>query len=146
MKAFDRASAKSWCEARAFAMDARGLPALDGAVEEFSIPKDAGARVALVRGHMRAFREEEEVCVWLHDWSVWPSGQWEHLFQRFRISYGISESLEQRPCLLIRKKDFDAAISAVIYSVLMLWDCYVLASSGRQFAFYSHDEVGKKSA
>jgi hypothetical protein len=146
MKAIDRVSAKSWCEAHAFAVNARGLPAMDGADEGFSIPKDAGARVALVRGHMRAFREEEEVCIWLDDWNVWPSGQWEHLFLRFRLSYDISASLEERPCLLIQKNNFDAAISAVIYSVLMLWDCYVLGASGRQFAFYSHDEVGKKRA
>jgi len=146
MEAIDRDSAKSWCDAHGYAIDKRGLPALEGAGADFSIPKDAGARVALVRGHMRAFEQEGEICIWLHDWNVWPSGQWEHLFQRFRLSYGISESLEARPCHLLRKKDFEAAVSIVTYSALMLWDCYVLGGSRRAFAFYSHDEVGKKSA
>ncbi|MEM0966083.1 MAG: hypothetical protein AAGJ81_08055 [Verrucomicrobiota bacterium] len=146
MKAIDKTAAKEWCEAHDFEIDSGGLPSLIPTTEKFSIPEDAGARVALVRGHMRAFCDEEETCVWLNDWSVWPSGQWEHLFQQFRLSYGISEKLAELPCQLIQKKEFDATVSTVIYAVLMLWDCYVLGASGQRFVFYSHDEVGLKSA
>lgn len=146
MKALERHAIEMWSESRGYGLNARALPALRDCdeLERFTIPRDAGQRVALVRGHMRAFQDEDEVCVWLHDWSVWPSGQWEHLFRRFRASYGISESLEERPGHLIRKKEFDAAVSTVVYSVLMLWDCHVLGSSGRPFVFYSHDEFGRK--
>jgi hypothetical protein len=148
VKALDRVSVEGWAQAHGYALSSRALPALRDSEQlvSFEIPQDAGRRVAIVRGDMRAFSAEDEVCVWLHDWSVWPSGQWHHLFDRFRASYGIIESLDQRPALLVARKDFDAAVSATIYAVLMLWDCHVLGSSGRPFAFYSHDEFGRKTA
>jgi hypothetical protein len=146
MRAIDRRSAEAWAQAHGYELDSRMLPALRDSdeIERFSIPQDAGKRVSIVRGHLRMFESEEEVCVWIYDWNVWPSGQWHHLFDRFRHSYGITHSLDERPCHLIPRKEFDATISTVVYSVLMLWDCHVLAPSGRPFAFYSHDEFGRK--
>jgi hypothetical protein len=95
---------------------------------------------------MDAVKEEAEICVWLYDWSVWPSGQWEHLFHRFRASYGITEDIMSRPAHHVRPEEFEAATSIAIYSILMLWDCHVLGASGRPFLFYSHDEYGKRRA
>lgn len=146
MQALTSLMLQRWAESHGYALDERGLPALRSAtdLERFPIPSDSGGRVALVRRHLRAFQSEAEVCVWLHDWDVWPSGQWHHLFQRFRLSYGISESLDECPGFVIPTASFDAATSAVVYAVLMLWDCHVLGSSGRLFLFYSHDEFGNR--
>jgi hypothetical protein len=148
MKAIDRRAAEEWAVAHGYTLNSRGLPGLRDSdqIERFTIPKDAGQRVALVKGHMRAFRDEEEVCIWIYDWSVWPSGQWEHVYDRFRLSYGISGTIADYPAHIIPKIEFEAAISTVVYSVLMLWDCHVLGLSGRPFAFYSHDEFGKKNS
>lgn len=148
MKAIDKASAQTWCASHGIAIGDDGLPAVRVAsdLQEFAIPQDAGARVALVRGHMRSLQEEDEVCVWLDDWDVWQSGQRWHILDRFRLSYGVTETIAKNPCHLVRKEDFETTVSLVVFSVLMLADCHVLGSSGRSYAFYSHDEFGKKTA
>jgi hypothetical protein len=146
MRALDRSGAEEWCRAHGYGLNSRSLPALRDSDDciTFPIPADASQRVGLARSDMEAFKEEEELCVWLHDWSVWPSGQWEHLFRRFRASYGIAEDLIARPAHLVSREEFDAAVSIAVYSTLMLWDCHVLGASGRSFLFYSHDEYGRK--
>jgi len=147
MKALEHVVGRSWCEGRGYAFNAHGLPVLrhgDG-LQQFSIPSDAGKRVAMAKQQMEIFRKEEEVCIWICDWDVWPSGQWEHLFQRFRLSYGITEDLHERSWHLVPKSDFDAALSIAIYAVLMLWYCHVFGLSGIPFLFYSHDEIGTKT-
>lgn len=143
MKAIDKATARIWCAVHGFAWGDRDLPVQCGP-EEFTIPQDAGARIALVREHLVPFRNEEEVLILIDDWAVWPSGQWMHTFDRFRLSYGISESLIERPGHIVSKEEFDPATSIAKYAVLMLWDCYILGSSGRTFLYYSHDESGNK--
>jgi hypothetical protein len=95
---------------------------------------------------MIEFRAETEICVWLYDWDVWPSGQWHHLFQRFRASYGLADDLLSRPAHVVRGEEIEAATSIAVYAALMLWDCHVLGASGRPFLFYSHDEFGKRRA
>ena len=146
MKALTRQESEAWAKAHGYDLDYASLPALRSAdqLTSFVIPEDAGKRVALVRGDMRAFSSEREVCIWIHDWNVWPSGQWAHLFDQFRRAYGIFDTFEQRPCHVISNQDFDASISIAVYSVLMLWDCHILASSGLPYLYYSHDEFGRK--
>ena len=148
MKAIARETAQAWCIAHGFPIGDFELPTMRSAdnLEEFEIPEDAGKRVALVRGHMQSFKDEEEICVWLCDWDVWKSGQRWHIFDRFRLSYGVNESISKKPGHILLKKDFETAISLVTFSVLMLADCHVLGSSGRSYIFYSHDEYGKKTA
>ena len=146
MIAIDLHTVQTWSHDHGYALSGFGLPAFRDIehCDTFDIPPDAGQRVALVREHLSVFREEVEICVWLHYWSVWPSGQWHHIFDRFRLSYGVAETLIAKPGHLIPKAEFEVAISIVVYSVLMLWDCHVLGVSGRPFLFYCHDEYGKR--
>jgi len=148
MTAFDLAGVQAWSKAHGYALNDRRLPALRDVehCDVFDILPDAGRRVALVRRHLSIFEEEDEVCVWLWEWNVWPSSQWHHIFERFRMSYGVHEPLSTMPGHLIPKGEVEAAVSSAVYSVLMLWDCHVLGASGRPFLFYSHDEYGKKLA
>jgi hypothetical protein len=148
MKAIEADAAKAWCEGHRFQLNEHGLPAWRewGGLEDFAIPPDAGARVALVREHMSALKKEEELCIWLDDWDVWQSGQRWHIFERFLASYNIGDAIAAKPAYLVQKGDFDVALSIVTFAVLMLADCHVLGSSGRSYLFYSHDEVGHKRA
>jgi hypothetical protein len=148
MKTLNDLDAKVWCEGRGYNFGSRSLPVLreDEKLEGFTIPSDAGARVYLAKWQMEAFRGEKQVCVWLYDLDVWPSGQWEPLFERFRLSYGINESLREHRAHLVEESEFDAAISIAVYAILMLWDCHIFGSSGVPFLFYSHDEYGRRTA
>ena len=78
----------------------------------------------MAKEHMGKMAVDNSLLVWLDDWSVWPTGQWHHLFDRFRLSYGCDEPLIERPAYLIDKTEFDAAVSIVVYAILMMWDCY----------------------
>lgn len=82
MRIVTRSEAERWCEAHSVALSSSGLPERPAAIE-FSIPQDAGARVALVSSAMDEFRDAAQFLVWFDDWGVWPSGQRMHVFDFF---------------------------------------------------------------
>ena len=142
MKTVDRLSATEWCRAHGIRINASGLPDLeDCAGSRFTIPKDAGVRTALVKEQMTTVLTGDSCLVWIDNWDIWPSGQWHHLFERFRLSYGCGDTLTDKPAHVVEKPEYDAAISIAVYSILMLWDCYVITDTGN-WLYYSHDEVG----
>jgi hypothetical protein len=142
MRAISEADAQKWCQSHGVPLGEFGLPSFNGkGTEQFSIPIDAGERTALAKQQMMNLADGDPLLVWLDNWSVWPSGQWHHLFDRFRLSYGCPEPLIEKPAFLIEKTEFDAAISIAVYAILMLWDCYLIADAD-SWLYYSHDECG----
>ncbi len=145
MKTITAKEAAEWCKTHGVVIADWGLPDVrrgtPGTVD-FPIPKDAGERTAMVKKQMSAMLNTSTCLVWLHDWSVWPSGQWHHLFERFRLSYGCADPLIAKPAHLIDNTESDSAVSIAVYAVLMLWDCYVITADGR-WLYYSHDECGR---
>jgi hypothetical protein len=134
--------AVEWCRRHGCPLNNSGLPAVRHTTDapHLSIPSDAGKRTALVKDQMSRLAIDNSCLVWLDDWNVWPSGQWHHLFERFRLSYGCPNPLIEKPAHIVEKTEFDAAVSIAVYAVLMLWDCYVITDSGA-WVYYSHDEM-----
>jgi hypothetical protein len=141
MQVLSAADAKHWCETEGVALDVHGLPECPHAVG-FDIPEDAGRRVYLAGTCMSGFSDEPGLLVWFHDWSVWPSGERMHIFDRFRLSYGDTEWLIDRPARIFEQSEFEDAVSYVTLAVLFLWDCYVVTPGRTKFLFFSHDEYG----
>jgi hypothetical protein len=131
-----------WCSQNEITLTGRGLPEKSDAFFRFTIPEDAGRRVWLVSQGMRAFRDEPAFLVWFDDWSVWPSGQRMHVFDRFRLSYGESRPLIESPGHTFAGRDIEDAISFVTLAVLFLWDCYVVTPQRSKLLFFSHNEYG----
>ena len=148
MRILTKAECQQWCEEHGFGLSSSGKPSILGAPEgaDFRIPKDAGARLALAQGHLRKFREAPEVLVWITEWAVWPSGERMHMFDRFRLSYGVASPLIEHPGHLLGHDEFEETSSMAAFAILFLWDCYVLACDKRAALFYSHDEFGSVSA
>lgn len=108
----------------------------------FSIPEDAGRRVALAKHLLSLLDESAELLVQIGDWAVWPSGQHMPLFDRFREAFGERRSLVEAPGHMIPNGERDDAVSILVVSVLYLWNCHVLSATGDQALFVSHDECG----
>jgi hypothetical protein len=108
----------------------------------FSIPEDAGRRVALVKNVMSLIDAEAELLVQIGDWAVWPSGQHMPLFDRFRQAFGERRPLIEAPGHMIAPVERDDAVSILVISMLYLWNCHVLSAAGDQALFVSHDEYG----
>lgn len=144
MELLKRSECLRWCERKGIPLSRNGKPEIPSVseIEEFSIPADAGQRVALVRQHVALFEGDAEVLIWITDWSVWPSGEQIHMFDRFRLSYGFESGLTERPGHLLKNNEFEELSSLVTFAALFLWDCYVVAADGRKSLFYSHDEFG----
>lgn len=125
-------------------MDTFGRPAFAFVedVQHFRIPTDSGQRVARVKNNMAAFSPSSTLLVWIAEWGVWPSSERSHIFERFRLSYGVSQPLIEKRGHLLGPSEHDVAISIVTLSVLFLWDCFVLTSKSGPGLFYSHDEYG----
>jgi hypothetical protein len=144
MKIITKHDAGEWCKSQSIPLNESGLPAVWTIPDasDFHIPPDAGERTALAKDQMGKLAMAGSCLVWLDDWMVWPSGQWYHLFERFRLSYRCQDALIEKPAHLIDKAEFEAAVSIAVYAILMLWDCYVITDRG-SWVCYSHDEVGK---
>jgi hypothetical protein len=108
----------------------------------FSIPEDAGRRVALVKDLISLIDGNAELLVQIGDWAVWQSGQHMPLFDRFRQAFGERRPLIETPGHVVPAAERDDAISILALSVLYLWNCHVLSAEGDQALFVSHDEYG----
>ena len=108
---------------------------------QFAIPVDAGRRVFLVSDLLGRF-EGKTIVVVFSDWSVWPSGQRMHIFDRLRLSYGESRPLIKTPIHVFEKDEFEGAVSFVTLGVLFLFNVEVFAKDS---VFFSHDEYGTAS-
>jgi len=142
MRVLSRQEAEAWCQGHQIALGNRGLPERSDANLKFEIPVDAQKRVYLVRQAMGAVADEPSHLVWINDWSVWPSGERMHIFDRFRLSYGETRRLIDSPCHVFDQKEIEDATSFVTIAALFLWDCYAVSQQRTKLLFLSHDEHG----
>jgi len=109
--------------------------------QNFTIPSDAGRRVALVREiWARVGSGQPEALLWVTDWSVWPSSEHMPLADAVRRGLGEDRPLQVAPGCLVRLGEDDEALAVLVTAVLFLWDCWVLSPDGGLAAFFSHDE------
>jgi hypothetical protein len=142
MKPLSRQETTLWCQSHRISLSEGGLPERSDADLKFKIPGDAQKRVYLVSQAMKAFDKEPMFLVWFDDWSVWPSGQRMHVFDRFRMSYGETRRLIESPGHVFDQTEGEDATSFVTIAVLFLWDCYVVNPSRSKLLYFSHDEYG----
>jgi hypothetical protein len=145
MKVLSLQEAVEWCQAHQVAVNHRCRPDRSGAGLRFEIPIDAQKRVNLVSQAMEAFRSDPSFLVLFDDWSVWPSGQRMHVFDRFRMSYGEKRRLIEAPGHVFDATEIEDATSFVTIAALFLWDCYVVNSGSSRLLYLSHDEYGVTS-
>jgi hypothetical protein len=142
-------AAKSWCEGygvhlpEKLAWDGRFRPTAprESLPIRFEIPKDAGKRVSTCKGLFAPLRDQA-ILIWYDDWSVWPSGEWLPMFERFRAAFGVTQPLIERPAYLFEASEIEDALSFFIFAALFLWDCHVITEREGYSIFISHDEYG----
>jgi len=140
MKVLSEQEAKVWCQAHDVALY-WNLPDRAKAEFRFKIPSDAQARVVLVDQAMKLFEGEPQFLVWFDDWGVW-SGQRMHVFDRFRMSYGLTQRLIDSPGHIFDQAEVEDAVSFVTLGVLFLWDCHIVVPGHSKLLYFSHDEFG----
>jgi hypothetical protein len=142
MRVLSPQEATKWCQANHVALSDRGLPERSDADLRFEIPSDAQRRVYLVSQAMETFGDEPLFFVWFDDWSIWPSGQRMHVFDRIRMSYGETRRLIDSPGHLFEGTEIEDGTSFVTIAALFLWDCYVVNPNRTKLLYLSHDEYG----
>ena len=109
---------------------------------EFALPTTAARRVWLTRFLYGLVDPSPELLIWVGDWAVWPDRQHMPLFSRFRQAFGEHRPLIEAPGHLVAPTEIDDGVSILTTSLLFLWDCHILTTSGRDVVFVSHDEFG----
>ena len=108
---------------------------------DFSIPSDAGQRIALCRLLWDLADDEAgtERLLWMLGWSVWE----EHmpLFKTLRRALGEPRELIEIPGHLIEPSEAADGLSLLIVASLFLWDAWLYSRSGVVIEL-SNDEVG----
>ena len=62
------------------------------------------------------------------------------LFTRFREALGEHRPLIEAPGHIATASDTDDAVSIIATSLLFIWDCYGISSTGRDAFYLLHDE------
>ncbi len=138
---------RAWASDRKYPLGERPYSVLaDGppfSCQNFTIPSDAGARVAMVREIWACVASgQPEALLWVTHWSVWPSSEHMPLAEAVRRGLGEERPLHVAPGCLVRLGEDDQALAVLVTAVLFLWDCWVLSPDGTLAAFFSHDEYG----
>lgn len=107
---------------------------------KFSMPKDSGRKVALMRLIFGQFSQECGVFVWLKNLDVWGSSGHKPLLVRLREALGCRQRLEESPGHLFLATEVDDAISFLVLSAEFFWDCLVVCPDLGVTVFLSHDE------
>ena len=136
---------QSWCGERNIPLRESGwirpdIGAETSHVVEVPYPDDSGAKVSLARFLLSLVEPDPETLLLIDDWDVWPSSQHMPLFTRFREALGEHRPLIEAPGHLVTAADMDDAVSIVATSLLFIWDCYGISSSGHDIFYFSHDE------
>lgn len=136
---------QAWCVARQVPLREAGWirPGIDADhfhIADLPYPPDSGAKVSLARRLFSLVASESETLLLVDDWAVWPSSQHLPLFTRFREALGERRPLIEAPGHVVTPADTDDAISIVATSLLFIWDCYGISSTGRDAFYISHDE------
>ena len=136
---------QSWCGERNIPLRESGWIRPDIGAEtphvvEVPYPADSGAKVSLARFLLSLVEPGPETLLLIDDWAVWPSSQHMPLFTRFREAFGEHRPLIEAPGHLVTAADMDDAVSIVATSLLFIWDCYGISSSGHDIFYFSHDE------
>jgi|GEM_PF-2067399 len=109
---------------------------------EFKPPVDSGNKVFFARWLYSLVDSSPELLLWIGDWAVWPSSQHMPLFDRFREGFGERRPLIEAPGHILTPQEAEDSVSIIAVALFFIWDCHILAASGRDAVFVSHDEVG----
>ena len=136
---------QAWCAERQVPIQKAGAIRPDVGAGDFHIvdipyPSDSGKKICLARRLFSLIACGPETLLLLADWDVWPSSQHLPLFTRFREALGERRPLIEAPGHLAFGSDKDDAISIIATSLLFIWDCYGISSTGRDAFYISHDE------
>ena len=136
---------QAWCAERQIPLREASWIRPDISVDHFHIADvpyrtDSGAKVSMARFLFSLIAPSPETLLLVDDWAVWPSSQHMPLFARFREALGERRTLIESPGHLVAASDADDAVSIIATSLLFIWDCYGISSSGRDAFYISHDE------
>jgi hypothetical protein len=150
MRFLTYAESADWCSRRGYPTRGRGgivgpepdIQRREFHRVEFVFPQTAARRVWLARFLYGLVDPSPELLIWVGDWAVWPDRQHMPLFSRFRQAFGEHRPLIEAPGHLVAPNEMEDGVSILITSMLFVWDCHLLTSSGRDALFVCHDEWG----
>jgi len=144
MKFLTRSECERWCVERGLQPPGE-LRRSPGSSEylsyDFSIPEDAGARVALCRALWPGEWTQGQRLLWVDEWSVWPSGEHMPLFTKWRAAFGENRALIDARGHVVEPNEDDDGLSVLVMAALFLWDCWIYTEN-RTVVMISHDECG----
>lgn len=137
---------QTWCAQRQIPLREAGWLRPNISADPFHVVDvpydgDSGRKVSLARYLFSLVAPDPETLILVDDWAVWPSSQHMPLFTRFRQALGENRPLDESPAHLVSVADNDDAVSIIATSLLFVWDCYGISSSGRDAFYISHDEA-----
>ena len=105
-----------------------------------AFPKKFSQFLWFSRSIEQALQPRRSCLVWITESGVWESSENEHLYYRFRQSYGDQRLLHEAPGHLCLRYEGAEVITLVYLGILFGWDVHLIPSAGYARAFVCHDE------
>lgn len=108
--------------------------------QSYRIPNDSGRKSALANCIVRLFTSASEICMFVHEYGVFPSCEIRDLFDGYRNHLGEERTLEEAPGHIFSKdelREFVSLLSCVLY---FSWGCHIISQDNGVYLKVSHDE------
>jgi hypothetical protein len=144
MKILNSHACREWCYRHGFSVDALGKtePEHDWIVKErFSIPPDAGKKIAFGQSLPSLVALSADSLLWITQTGVFPSCEYVPLFDGYRRGLGIKEGVRESPGHCMDGTDNASFVSILILALLFFWDFSIFDCDRAMVLSFSHDEV-----
>jgi len=106
----------------------------------FRIDHDSGTKTVLARSIAFDLFEGMDTLFAVTESGVWPSSEYEFVFQKYRAGLGVSRPLRESDFHLFDKEETDSLGGAIALSLYFVWGFLVSDLRGDIIVAASHDE------
>ena len=104
-----------------------------------TIPKDSGRRNSIAK-MISALEYGNECLLYIDEYGIWPSSENMELFEGYRKSIGIDESLWEKPGHLIAASERTELYCLLCLILYFCWGSFLISEKAVEIIRISHDE------
>jgi hypothetical protein len=143
MRFYTPKECEEWCQALQVPLDGQNQPA-DALSSQHRLrcafPASFSQLLWFSRCIEAALQPRQNCLVWVTGYGIFPSCENQHLYYRFRQSYGELKLLQDAPGHLCLDYERPEVVTLLHLGMLFGWDLHLIPTAGYGGAFVSHDE------
>jgi hypothetical protein len=133
VKIFTKEEAEIWMKNKSVDLTEYAL------IQSEKIPNDSG-RKNYISKEISNFKYGKECLLYINEYGIWPSSENMDLFNGYRKSIGINESLPEKPAHLINASENKELYCLLCMVLYFCWGAFLIPENTNEIIRVSHDE------